>query len=466
VAPEDILNSDETGIQVIPTYKRTLAKLGSKQVPGVAKKAMAQITKVSAATSTGLLLPYMLIFAGKTDKVLPACLVEQPEGVVHTFTPSHFANAVTTLEYVKKIIVPFVTEQRRTRVASGGSTEARENSRWAVLIWDNFSPHGDDPVIAYLTAHRVRSLFLPPRCTSLYQPLDVLINGAEKRLLTKHFSEWHFKALDVARRSQNPNYNVLPRTAASKRAFIATLVAGVHRMMAGRTVLIKTAWHKSTVLQSDHNAMDVDLNLDDEQDNQLDKELLQQMALIAIDSDQGTPNDEDEFSDATCSQDAPDFAEHFHDIDLHDNPIDEEEDNELQTIMQVDEQGSDSEESYAPSITASTSSSCNSRSSAVSHSSLDSCGQATLSRPASGGELAVSFIRGGKLEPDTFMALLVPKLRGYRNVELIGVSEDRLDGYNIKLRGVPHGHIAQVLPSMVWMPHELDNNRPQVTKKI
>jgi hypothetical protein len=55
----------------------------------------------------------------------------------------------------------------------------------------------------------------------VYQPLDVLINGAEKRLLTKHFGEWHFKTLDAARRSPNPNYNVLPRTTSSKRAFIA-----------------------------------------------------------------------------------------------------------------------------------------------------------------------------------------------------------------------------------------------------
>jgi hypothetical protein len=187
VLDEDILNSDETGIQVIPTFKRTLSQKGAHQVPGIAKKAIAQITKVSAISATGILLPYMLIFAGKTEKVLPGSIRDEPAGVIHTFTASHFANSRTTLDYVQKIIVPFVLAQRERRQKSGESTEAQEKERWAVLIWDNFSAHADAAVSAYLTDHRVKSIFLPPRCTSKYQPLDVLINGVEKRLLTQLF---------------------------------------------------------------------------------------------------------------------------------------------------------------------------------------------------------------------------------------------------------------------------------------
>jgi hypothetical protein len=81
MAPEDILNSDETGIQVIPTYKRTLAKKGSKQVAGVAKKAIAQITKVSAVTSTAILLPKCSSLPEKRIKCCLRGLLTHPPGL-------------------------------------------------------------------------------------------------------------------------------------------------------------------------------------------------------------------------------------------------------------------------------------------------------------------------------------------------------------------------------------------------
>jgi hypothetical protein len=257
--------------------------------------------------------------------VLPRVDEDTPERVVHTFTPSHFANAATTLQYVEKIIVPFIQNQRDARVARGESTEEKEKARWALLIWDNFSAHADASVSRHLSTNRIHSLFLPPRCTSQSQPLDVLINGAEKRLLSRHFTGWHFKALDTARRSSKPDYNVLPRTSASKRAFIATLIAGVHRIMAGRSLLIRTAWFKSTLLAPTTSAMDVDLDFTEGETIALDSDLLADMAQVALDSaEESIDNPEDEFTDATCSLDAPDVHDHFAELDVFDNSDDEE----------------------------------------------------------------------------------------------------------------------------------------------
>jgi hypothetical protein len=71
-----------------------------------------------------------------------------------------------------------------------------------------------------------------------------------------------------------PHYNVLPRTTSSKRAFIAALIAGVHRMMVGRSILIRTALFKSSVLEPPPAALDVDISFQENEDVGLDNELL------------------------------------------------------------------------------------------------------------------------------------------------------------------------------------------------
>jgi hypothetical protein len=141
---------------MVPTWKRTLAEKGAKQVAGVAKKCLAQITKVSAVSAVGVLLPYMLIFSGKTEKVVPKRVLDEPEGVLYTYTPSHFANTHTTLECVKGILIPFIESQRSRRIASGVSNEETEISRWAILVWDNFSAHLDQSVTDCLEAYRIK----------------------------------------------------------------------------------------------------------------------------------------------------------------------------------------------------------------------------------------------------------------------------------------------------------------------
>ena len=285
---EDILGADETGINVIPRPTRTRAPKGSKQVPGLVKKALAQITKVTAISFMGVLLAYQLIFGGKTSAVFPDEVVPAP-GSFYSATPSHFANAATTLEFVKKIIVPFIEANRQRRIDVGLSTKEREDKRWAVLIWDNFSAHKDAAVEVYLASHRIKSFFLPPNCTSLYQALDVLFNGNEKQVLKNHFSEWHFQALTRAL-AENPNViDVLPKSAAKKRALIAALIRGVHEIMEKKVDLICRAWAKTKLF---NDVPEAPANDNIGMDNQLVEEMLK-LTLGKLDEVEKMDIDED-----------------------------------------------------------------------------------------------------------------------------------------------------------------------------
>src|SRR6185437_8208268 len=167
-----ILNLDETGLLMIPVHRRTFAVRGARQVPGIGKKVQAQITKVSMISAAGDILPYQLIFQGKTDTVLPKQVVPA-EGSFYDHTPSHFANTETTLRICQRIIIPWI-QQKRAQLLE---------DKWGILIWDNFSAHLNVDVVSLLEQNRIKVFPMPPRCTSKYQPLDVNFNGPEKKLL-------------------------------------------------------------------------------------------------------------------------------------------------------------------------------------------------------------------------------------------------------------------------------------------
>jgi hypothetical protein len=463
---EDIVNLDETGIQMMPTWKRTLAEKGVKQVAGVAKKCLAQITKVSAISLTGVLLPYMLIFAGKTEAVIPTDIENEPEGIEYTCTPSHFANARTTLLFMKKILVPYIERNRRTRITSGKSTEAEEAERWAILVWDNFSAHLDPEVTLYLNENRIKSLLLPPNCTSRYQPLDVLINGAEKRLITKHFSEWYFQALSAASKENPPRYNVLPKSSACKRRFIATLIAGVHNTMAGRTIFIRAAWLKSTLLHALAEYMDVNDPVVEHEDDIIQRSIVSALMGISLSGDQEDADTTIELSEVTQSEDAVDIVDHINLVTLLTNFDEVEPDSEDDHLIEEQEVDEDSSSDFLPEFSVSLQQDHASNISATSCPSEASCGLIEFDRPSTGGLLRVKFPKGPVLSPQQLAVLLSKQKSEWKRLVLSTASNFTSDGYDIKLKNVPHGSVAMEMPSLSYIPtaiHALQQSEYQTS---
>jgi hypothetical protein len=101
-----IINVDETGAQLINVAKRTLAKKGSKRVRlvGIGKD-KAQVTVTLAVTAAGGVLPYQIIYKGKTDACHPKRSV--PPGCIVTHTMSHWQSVQTYFEYIRDLIIPF-----------------------------------------------------------------------------------------------------------------------------------------------------------------------------------------------------------------------------------------------------------------------------------------------------------------------------------------------------------------------
>ena len=180
--PRDLLiNWDQTGSKLVPVSQWTMAQEGSKQVPVVGKEDKREITVLLAVTASGTLLPPQLIYQGKTVGCHPRITFPPEWNVTHS--DNHWSTEVTMIEYLEKVIIPYVVETRK------GLDLPDDHP--ALAIFDVFSAHRCSSVLAKLQSNNIHQVFVPAGCTGELQPLDVGVNVDFKQLMKSHFSRWY-----------------------------------------------------------------------------------------------------------------------------------------------------------------------------------------------------------------------------------------------------------------------------------
>ena len=106
---ELVINGDETAVLLVNRAKVTRNTAGAKRVRilGMGED-KAQITATIFATEAGSILPYQMIFQGKTDRVHPP-KGTKPDDCVWTHTSSHWQTVASYIELLEKVIVPYKT---------------------------------------------------------------------------------------------------------------------------------------------------------------------------------------------------------------------------------------------------------------------------------------------------------------------------------------------------------------------
>jgi tellurite resistance protein len=180
--PHDlIINWDQTGINYVPVSQWTMTKEGSKRVEIVGVNDKRQITAVFAGSLAGDFLPVQLVYQGKTKKCLPC--VEFPANWHVTATPNHWCNEVTTLDYVQKIIIPYINKKKKEL--------GMPATRSSLVIFDEFNGQTTDAVLSLLQENNICYVIVPPNCTDRLQPLDVSANKPAKEFLRSKFQAWY-----------------------------------------------------------------------------------------------------------------------------------------------------------------------------------------------------------------------------------------------------------------------------------
>ena len=179
-----VINWDHTGIQYVPVSSWTMAKEGSKRVEIAAISDKRQITAVFANTMSGDFLPPQIIYSGKTTKCLPS--IKFPDDWHIKYTQNHWANEVTTEDYIKRILLPYVAQKR--------SELSLPVDYPALVIFDRFKAQCTDRILSLLDDNRICVVIVPANCTDRLQPLDISINKSAKEFLRRQFTTMVFRS--------------------------------------------------------------------------------------------------------------------------------------------------------------------------------------------------------------------------------------------------------------------------------
>ena len=174
-----IINADQTPSKYVPVGRSTLAEKNIKDVPisGSADKRL--ITANFAETLDGSVLPFQLIYKGKTTQSLPK--TDFPDGFSLSVNEKDFSNTQESIKFLKEIVTLFVDKKR---------SEVKNPRQVGLLIWDVFRGQKMTPVLGIFKENNIITEYVPNDMTNYYQPLDCTTNKWAKDFLKAKFSSW------------------------------------------------------------------------------------------------------------------------------------------------------------------------------------------------------------------------------------------------------------------------------------
>ena len=174
--PEDLIfNWDQTGIHLVPVSEWTMEKQGTKNIIVTGVDDKRQITLVLAATMTGCFLNPQILYEGKTNRCHPS--VKFPEGWDVSHTPNHWSNEASMIQYLQKIIIPFLKSKREELGLPA--------SQPALAIFDLFKGQQTDHFKEVLHTNNIHFVVVPANCTDKLQPMDLAISKPLKDAMKK-----------------------------------------------------------------------------------------------------------------------------------------------------------------------------------------------------------------------------------------------------------------------------------------
>ena len=110
IPDERIINVDQTPSKYMPTSSVTMAKK-SEHVPKQGADDKCAITLTLAKTLSRDMLPFQMIYTGKTSCSLP--VAKFPESFLLGFNKLHWSNEEKTLCLLKQVISPYITKVKK-----------------------------------------------------------------------------------------------------------------------------------------------------------------------------------------------------------------------------------------------------------------------------------------------------------------------------------------------------------------
>ena len=183
-----IINVDQTPSKYVCVDKTTMAEKGSKHVSKRGSDDKRAITATLSETLSGQILPFQLIYTGKTKRSLPDA--QFPKGFSLSYNPSHWSNEEETLRLINDVIKPYIEGVKKELDLPEGQK--------TLIIWDAFKAQECPSVKQRLKELNIEHVQVPKNLTHLLQPLDLTTNRTVKKLERESFTEYFTNCITTA----------------------------------------------------------------------------------------------------------------------------------------------------------------------------------------------------------------------------------------------------------------------------
>lgn len=199
ITPDLVVNADQTGWHLAPHRGRTLARRGDRSVSMFSHHDKRQVTMMVGLSASGEILPLQFIFKGKTDKVKSTShhhFTSKHDWLFSTNPDRHWANLNTMKEWVGKVLHPYfcqkLVEKHLVQPYSGRSVKVEDINQRCVLVLDCWKVHISKSFTEWMKEKYpyILLLFVPARCTSKLQVVDLVGNYKLKALAIKEFEKY------------------------------------------------------------------------------------------------------------------------------------------------------------------------------------------------------------------------------------------------------------------------------------
>ena len=152
-----------------------MERQGSKRVEAVGVNEKHLITAIFCGSLVGVFYQ----FNSSTRRKHPHYQFPFDWDITHS--PKHWSNERTMLQYVTKVIIPYVE----------GIRGSFDPDTPALVIMDNFKGQVVGMVTDLLELNNIHVCLLPPNTTDKLQPRDISVNKPAKDFLKRSFEDWY-----------------------------------------------------------------------------------------------------------------------------------------------------------------------------------------------------------------------------------------------------------------------------------
>ena len=137
------------------------------------------------------------------------------------------------IEYIKSVIVPYMTQKRKQL--------GLDLKQTGLVILDEFKRQTTNRVLNLPQTNDLVYVIVPPNCTDWMQPLHVSVNQAAKQFLQSKFENWHADNI-VAQKNTDENIKPVDMKLSIVKPIAAKWIIDLYNFLVTNPQIIKNGF--------------------------------------------------------------------------------------------------------------------------------------------------------------------------------------------------------------------------------